>query len=122
MFLIRLLECVYYDIKNPSRNTDRDRTRDLDIEMAYSLDEAKNLIINALARYGGVEKLQPKILTNNRGRMWIECDLAHRALESNGIVDIKCLAFEIQFKPAADDSDECNLKSFERVLGPAFFL
>jgi hypothetical protein len=123
MFFVKHLECVYGDTKNPLRNTSRDRVREIECYSFHSLDEAKDAIFSILDRYGGIRKLTPKIISNSRGVMWIECESAFQMYEANGVVDLKCLAFEIQFRePESTQDMDTGMKSFASALGPSFYL
>ena len=120
--MIKHLECIYIDSENPSRNSSRDRVREIDCHLLGSLDEAREAVFAILTKYGGMAKC-PKILKNIRGVMWIECEIPFQTFRSNGTVDIKCLAFEIEFKDSENTIDlDADMKSFATALGPNFYL
>jgi hypothetical protein len=127
MIFIKHYECLYCDIKNPIRSFDRDRVKDIDVYQVRTIDEAKEVILQVISKYGAIESLSPKILSNSQGKMWIECDRPFRTAEANGCIDIKTLALEIttlhrELVDSEETSFEATLRRVELSLGPAFHL
>lgn len=124
MFLIKQLECLYCDVKNPNRLMDRDQICELDAFKARSREDAKEIILEILAKNGGLKKLGPKILSNDSGNMWIECDQPYKVIKGHGFTDIKCLAIQIKFFEESEESTLITheMASFAEALGPKFSL
>lgn len=123
MFFIKQLECMYCDTKNPARNTERDRIKEIECIKAQSVKDAINSVYDILERFGGARKLHPKILFNTKGTMWIECDRALKIIQTDGIVDLKCLAIQVEYKALDGDMGlDSDLGMIEKLLGPEFYL
>ena len=124
MFYIRQLECIYCDVSNQNRSTDRDVVKDIETFRAKTSDEAREIVLQVLGRVGGIERLGPKILARNAENMWIECDRPTRETKNQGLVDVFVLAFEITFREKYEDNiaGRQSLNNFALSLGPSFSL
>lgn len=117
MYLIRQLECDYYDIRNNTRDQNSDRIKELHNYKSESLKDARKMVLQVLDEYGGIRRLSPKIIMQNDQCVWIECEIPFQKKVQNGAINIKCLAFEILPK-----SDIQSLSNINEIFGSDFLL
>jgi hypothetical protein len=73
-FRVRQFECVYCDVKNPSRSTRQDQTREVDCFVARGPEGAREAVYEILRSLGGARSLLPKIISSDSRSLWIECE------------------------------------------------